>query len=81
MEDIARGVLEGIAIGGFATLIFNANLLAVKTLWRFNRLAIQTAYEMKLQPKTKVVGKVCKTLKNDTTFRFQLNLRGTQRFL
>ena len=34
-----------------------------------------------LQPKTKVVGKVCKTLKNDTTFRFQLNLRGTQHFL
>ena len=32
----------------------------------------------KLQPKTKVVGNVYKTLKNDTTFRFQLNLRGAQ---
>ena len=48
MEDIARGILTGVAIGGFAALIFNANLFAVKTLWRFNRLAIQTACEMKL---------------------------------
>ena len=43
MEDIARGVLEGIAIGGFAALIFNANLFAVKTLWRFNRQRVFTA--------------------------------------
>ena len=38
-------------------------------------------YANELQPKTKIVGKVSKTLKNDTTFRFQLNLRGTQGFL
>ena len=28
-----------------------------------------------VQPKTKVVGKLCKTLKNDTFLGFQLNLR------
>ena len=33
------------------------------------------------QPKTNVVGKLCKTLKNDTTFEFQLNLRRARRFL
>ena len=50
----------------------------VKTYYRLQN---QSSLFKELQPKTKVVGKVCKTLKNDTTFRFQLNLRGTQRFL
>ena len=48
MEDIARGVLEGIAFGGFAALMIHTNLLAMKTLWRFNRLALETAFAMKL---------------------------------
>ena len=48
MEDIARGVLEGFAFGGFAALMIHTNLLAMKTLWRFNRLALETAFAMKL---------------------------------
>ena len=48
MEYFARGVLEGIAFGGFAALMIHTNLLAVKALWRFNRLALETAFEMKL---------------------------------
>ena len=39
------------------------------------------AKAIKLQPKTKVVGKLSKMLKNDTTFGFQLNLRHAQCFL
>ena len=35
----------------------------------------------KLQPKTKVIEKLCKMLKNDTNFGFQLNLRHVQQFL
>ena len=47
MEDIARGALAGIAFGGFTALMVHANLLAVKTLWRFNSLAIETASEIR----------------------------------
>ena len=36
---------------------------------------------VRLQPKTKVLGKVSKTLKHDTIFAFQLNLRHAQRFV
>ena len=46
MEDIARGVLTGVAIGGFAAAVVEANILAVKTLWRFNHLAAETAWEI-----------------------------------
>ena len=46
MEDIARGVLTGVAIGGFAAAVVEANILAVKTLWHFNLLAAETAWEM-----------------------------------
>ena len=46
MEDIARGVLTGVAIGGFAAAVVEANILAVKTLWHFNLLAAETALEM-----------------------------------
>ena len=46
MEDITRGVLTGIAIGGFAAAVVEANILAVKALWRFNRLASETAWAM-----------------------------------
>ena len=46
MEDFARAALAGIAIGGLATAVVEANLLAVKALWRFNRLATETAWEM-----------------------------------
>ena len=47
MEDIARGALAGLAIGGFTVLMLNANMLAVKMLWRVNRLAIETVFEMR----------------------------------
>ena len=43
-------------------------------------LNVSRIYELKLQPKTKVLGKLCKTLKM-TLFWFQLNLRRAQRFL
>ena len=46
MEDIARGVLTGVAIGGFAAAVVEANIIAVKTLWHFNLLAAETALEM-----------------------------------
>ena len=46
MEDIARGVLTGVAIGGFAAAVVEANIIAVKTLWHFNCLASETAWEM-----------------------------------
>ena len=46
MEDIARGVLTGVAIGGFAAAVVEVNILAVKTLLHFNHLAAETAWEM-----------------------------------
>ena len=46
MEDIARGVLTGVAIGGFAAAVVEANILAVKALWHFNHLAAETAWKM-----------------------------------
>ena len=46
MEDIARAVLTGVAIGGFAAAVVEANIIAVKTLWHFNCLAAETAWEM-----------------------------------
>ena len=46
MEDIARAVLTGVAIGGFAAAVVEANILAVKTLLHFNLLAAETAWEM-----------------------------------
>ena len=39
-----RGVLGGIAIGGFAAAVFDANINAVKTLWRLNRLVAEMAF-------------------------------------
>ena len=38
MEDIARGVLAGIAFGGFVASVVTANQLAVQALWRLNCL-------------------------------------------
>ena len=40
MEDIVRAVLTGVAIGGFAAAVVEANILAVKTLWHFNLLGV-----------------------------------------
>ena len=46
MEDIARAVLTGVAIGGFTAAVVEANILAVKVLSNFNLLAAETALEM-----------------------------------
>ena len=46
MEDYVRAVLTGVAIGGFAAAVVEANILAVKTLLHFNLLATETAWEM-----------------------------------
>ena len=46
MSDFARAVFTGIAIGGFAATVVEANILAVKTLLHFNLLAAETAWEM-----------------------------------
>ena len=46
MEDIMRGVLAGIALGGFTATMIKANLLALKALWYANSLAAETAWEM-----------------------------------
>ena len=46
MEDIVRSALEGFAIGGFTAALVKANLLALQVLWRFNRLAMETAFNI-----------------------------------
>ena len=46
MADFARAVFTGVAIGGFAAAVVEANILAVKTLLHFNYLAAETAWEM-----------------------------------
>ena len=46
MENNVRTILIGIAVGVFAATVAEANILAVKTLWYFNRLAAETAREM-----------------------------------
>ena len=44
--DIARGVLAGIALGGFATTMIEVNLFALKAFLRVNCLAVETAWDM-----------------------------------
>ena len=46
MSDFTRAVFTGVAIGGFAAAVVEANILAVKTLLHFNLLAAETAWEM-----------------------------------
>ena len=48
MEDIARGVLTGVVIGGFAAAVVKADILALKALCHFNHLAVETALEMSI---------------------------------
>ena len=43
MEDLIREALGGIAVGGFAAAVVEANKIAAQTLWRFNCLAAETA--------------------------------------
>ena len=50
MKDLIRGALAGIAIGGFAAAVVEANKIAAQTLWRFNCLAAETAWVMVKAP-------------------------------
>ena len=43
MEDIARGALTGIAIGGFAAAVVKINMFAVDKLSLMNSLACERA--------------------------------------
>ena len=46
MEDFARGVLTGIAIGGFAAVVVKVNMFTIDKLSMLNNLAIETAVGM-----------------------------------
>ena len=50
MEDIVRGALAGIAIGGFAATVVGANQIVLQALWQFNCLAAETAWVMAKAP-------------------------------
>ena len=50
MEDIVRGALAGIAIGGFAVALVEANRITVQALWRLNCLAAEIAWVMAKAP-------------------------------
>ena len=43
MDNLVRGALVGIAVGGFVAAVVEANKLAVRTLLRFNFLAAEAA--------------------------------------
>ena len=44
MEDIARGALTGIAIGGFVAAVVKINMFAIDKLSLLNSLAFETAF-------------------------------------
>ena len=46
MEDIARGVLAGVAIGGFAAVVVKVNMFTIDKLTMLNNLAIETAFNI-----------------------------------
>ena len=41
LEDIVRGALVGIAVGGFVAGVVEANIFALETLLRFNFIAVE----------------------------------------
>ena len=55
MEDIVRGVPAGIAIGGFAAAVVEANQIAMQALWRFNCLAAEIAWVMAEAPFEQII--------------------------
>ena len=57
MEDIVRGALAVIAIGGFVSVVVESNLLALKTLWRLNRLAAEMALVLAKGPLEHIIRK------------------------
>ena len=46
MEDIARGVLAGVALGGFTAAVVKVNMFTIDKLSMLNNLAIETAVGM-----------------------------------
>ena len=46
MEDIARGVLARVSIGGFAAVVVKVNMFTIDKLSMLNNLAIETAFNM-----------------------------------
>ena len=55
MEDIVRGALAGIAIGGFAAAVVGANRITMQALWRFNCLAAEIAWVMAKAPLERII--------------------------
>ena len=55
MEDIVRGALAGIAIGGFAAAVVGVNRITVQALWRFNCLAAEIAWVMAKAPLEQII--------------------------
>ena len=54
MEDLIRGAIAGIAVGGFTAAVVDANKIATQALWRFNCLAAETAWVMFKAPLEKM---------------------------
>ena len=48
------GAFAGIAVGGFAAAVVEANKIAAQALWRFNCLAAETAWVMVKAPLEKM---------------------------
>ena len=54
MEDLIRGAIAGIAVGGLAAAVVEANKIAAQSLWRFNCLVAETAWVMFKAPLEKM---------------------------
>ena len=48
MEDLARAVLTGVAIGGFAAAVVEVNMFAIDKLSMLNSIALETTVGMAL---------------------------------
>ena len=46
MEGLLKASLAGIALGGFAAIVVEVNQIALKTLWKLNCIAAETAWGM-----------------------------------
>ena len=54
MEELIRGAIAGIAVGGFVAAVAEANKITAQALWRFNCLAAETAWVMFKAPLEKM---------------------------
>ena len=46
MEGLLKASLAGIALGGIAAIVVEVNQIALKTLWKLNYIAAETAWGM-----------------------------------